>query len=273
MESAIVPGIYDPTLADDDVRVGTEEAYEMTRRLAQEEGLLVGISSGANLAGALKVARKDAVIVVVFCRRRRALSVRALLGESARRRARSAARTDGAGADRVQRTRRFARTAARRFPHECCGALLGRDGVVQRSVRAAEHDRRRPAAALPGAARRLPRRRSSARAKPGSSLLGFYHSHPDHPARPSQYDLDHAWPSFSYVIVSVMAGEDKQLTSWRLQDDRSAFDEETLRSRITRSRDHKHDQDSHSHTAASVHRQARRRRDRRRRPSASCCRT
>lgn len=67
MESAMVPGIYDPTLADRDVRVGTEEAYEMTRRLAQEEGLLVGISSGANLAGALKVARADAVVVVVFC--------------------------------------------------------------------------------------------------------------------------------------------------------------------------------------------------------------
>jgi cysteine synthase B len=75
MESAIVPGIYDPQLADEDVRVGTEEAYEMTRRLAQEEGLLVGISSGANLAGALKIARQGepagsetrAVMVVVFC--------------------------------------------------------------------------------------------------------------------------------------------------------------------------------------------------------------
>ena len=67
MESAMVPGIYDPSLADEDVRVGTEEAYDMTRRLAQEEGLLVGISSGANLAGALKVARRDSVVVVVFC--------------------------------------------------------------------------------------------------------------------------------------------------------------------------------------------------------------
>jgi cysteine synthase B len=67
MESAIVPGIYDSALADEDVRVGTEEAYEMTRRLAQEEGLLVGISSGANLAGALKVASSNAVVVVVFC--------------------------------------------------------------------------------------------------------------------------------------------------------------------------------------------------------------
>jgi cysteine synthase B len=67
MESAMVPGIYDPTLANEDVRVGTEEAYEMTRRLAQEEGLLVGISSGANLAGALQIAREGAVMVVVFC--------------------------------------------------------------------------------------------------------------------------------------------------------------------------------------------------------------
>jgi S-sulfo-L-cysteine synthase (O-acetyl-L-serine-dependent) len=69
MDSAIVPGIYDPALADEDVRVGTEEAYELTRQLALQEGQLVGISSGANLAGALHVARRtsDAVIVVMFC--------------------------------------------------------------------------------------------------------------------------------------------------------------------------------------------------------------
>jgi len=74
MESAIVPGIYDATLANEDVRVGTEEAYQMTRCLAQEEGLLVGISSGANLAGAMQIARQrrssakaGAVMVVVFC--------------------------------------------------------------------------------------------------------------------------------------------------------------------------------------------------------------
>lgn len=66
MESAIVPGIYDPAIADHDIRVGTEDAYEMTRRLAQEEGLLVGISSGANLSGALQIARPKAVMVVVF---------------------------------------------------------------------------------------------------------------------------------------------------------------------------------------------------------------
>jgi cysteine synthase B len=77
MESAIVPGIYDPDLADVDLRVSTEDAYAMTRRLAAEEGLLVGISSGANLVGALQLARTGGaarsggasappVIVIIF---------------------------------------------------------------------------------------------------------------------------------------------------------------------------------------------------------------
>jgi cysteine synthase B len=69
MESAIVPGIYDASLADVDMRVGTEEAYEATRRLATEQGLLVGISSGAALEAGLQVARtlEAGVIVMIFC--------------------------------------------------------------------------------------------------------------------------------------------------------------------------------------------------------------
>src|SRR3954470_5464423 len=68
METAIVPGIYDPALADEDMRVSTEDAYSMVRRLAREEGLLVGISGGAALAAALKVAKTaaNAVIVTIF---------------------------------------------------------------------------------------------------------------------------------------------------------------------------------------------------------------
>jgi cysteine synthase B len=68
MESAIVPGIYDPTLADEDLRVSTERAYEMVRRLAREEGLLAGISSGAALAVSLDVARRleSGVVVTIF---------------------------------------------------------------------------------------------------------------------------------------------------------------------------------------------------------------
>src|SRR5262245_37645017 len=68
MGTAIVPGIYDARLADEDIGVSTEEAFDLTRELARS-GVFVGISSGANLAGALRVARRtaDAVIVVVFC--------------------------------------------------------------------------------------------------------------------------------------------------------------------------------------------------------------
>ena len=66
MESAIVPGIYDPALADEDVRVGTEEAFAYTRRLASE-GIFVGITSGGTFAGALKVASEAEKGANILC--------------------------------------------------------------------------------------------------------------------------------------------------------------------------------------------------------------
>jgi proteasome lid subunit RPN8/RPN11 len=113
------------------------------------------------------------------------------------------------------------------YPNECCGALYGRDGVVASTW------------ALPNTTDEGPRRRFLVRPQDyreaekratsmAIELLGFYHSHPDHPARPSQYDLDHAWPFFSYIIVSVQAGVPKDMTSWRLREDRSVFDQEEL---------------------------------------------
>ena len=116
---------------------------------------------------------------------------------------------------------------AEAYPHECCGALIGSNGAVLESF------------ALPNMTDEGPRRRFLVRpgdyraaearaAETGRELLGFYHSHPDHPAEPSQYDLDHAWPFFSYVIVSVRNGQPRELRSWRLRDDRSQFDEEDV---------------------------------------------
>lgn len=70
LETSIVPGIYDPTLADERVEVSTEDAQEMTRRLAREEGLFVGISSGANVVAALRYAKglsPGSVVVTVLC--------------------------------------------------------------------------------------------------------------------------------------------------------------------------------------------------------------
>jgi proteasome lid subunit RPN8/RPN11 len=129
------------------------------------------------------------------------------------------------------------------FPHECCGALVGADDNVVHAV------------PLPNTTDLGPRRRfqvspsdyrmaeQQASALEGA-LLGFYHSHPDHPARPSQFDLDHAWPNFAYVIVSVMSGAASDMTVWYLQEDRSKFDEGELNG----------DENSDSDTAAAVHR-------------------
>ena len=113
------------------------------------------------------------------------------------------------------------------YPHECCGALVGAGGRVTAAV------------ALPNTTEEGPRRRFLVRpsdyrlaeqqaSELGGELLGFYHSHPDHPARPSQFDLDHAWPTFAYVIVSVVSGRAGDMTVWFLKEDRSSFDEGEL---------------------------------------------
>lgn len=62
----------------------------------------------------------------------------------------------------------------------------------------------------------------------GLDLIGFFHSHPDHPARPSEFDREHALPWWSYLIILVQQGEPREVTSWQLRDDRSAFDAEEI---------------------------------------------
>jgi proteasome lid subunit RPN8/RPN11 len=62
----------------------------------------------------------------------------------------------------------------------------------------------------------------------GLQVLGIYHSHPDVAARPSQFDLDHAWPNLSYLIVSVCKGKAVETNSWLLREDRSQFDQEAV---------------------------------------------
>jgi proteasome lid subunit RPN8/RPN11 len=130
------------------------------------------------------------------------------------------------------------------YPYECCGAMLGRDlGLGENAVRDKESRgvSREVLSLFPLVNRRddSPRNRFSvtaddvrdaektARAQ-GLEVIGWYHSHPDHPARPSDYDRDHAWPWYSYIIVSVHTGVPQDMTSWRLKDDRSGFLEEKI---------------------------------------------
>jgi len=133
---------------------------------------------------------------------------------------------------------------AEMYPHECCGALLGRD-----SNAVLENDREKdvltPAREIlelfPLINRRddSPRNRFSVTAEDvltaekaaraqGLEVVGWYHSHPDHPARPSEYDRDHAWPWYTYIIVSVHNGAPQEMTSWRLNEDRAEFSPEGI---------------------------------------------
>jgi cysteine synthase B len=232
MESAIVPSIYDAALASQDLRVPTDEAHDLVRRLAREEGLFVGPSSGAALAACLRIAADvhRAVIVTIFPDGGdRYLSDPLWDGPAAADEA-----DDAAGVGPVHlRVTEAAFVAMRRhggriYPDECCGALLGpaHGRVTEAFVldNTFPEGRRRRFLVGPDEYRRAEARATET----GLTLLGFYHSHPDHPAEPSQFDLDHAWPNLSYIIMSVRQGQPKEVRSWRLKADRSAFEEEFI---------------------------------------------
>ena len=118
------------------------------------------------------------------------------------------------------------------FPEECCGAMLGRDrddgdrevvwALPVDNVKDGPRERRfliDPRALLE--AEREARRTNL-------DVVGIYHSHPNHPSQASAFDRDHALPYWSYLIVSCIDGRAGSVQSWRLRDDRSVFDEESI---------------------------------------------
>lgn len=119
------------------------------------------------------------------------------------------------------------------YPFECCGLLIGsfkQDGrkVVQETypisnAREEEAKRNRfliqPKELLRGEQYAVEKK---------LDVIGFYHSHPDSPAVPSQYDLEHAWPTYSYIIVSVKSERAGDLLSWEMEADRSRFNTEEI---------------------------------------------
>ncbi len=131
---------------------------------------------------------------------------------------------------------RIAQEGAAAYPNECCGILYGRDarqsGTTRRIV-----ERLEPVANAFEAGEQFHRfsispqtlmNAEKSAADQGQLVLGFYHSHPDHPARPSQYDLDHSWPFYSYLIVSVMQGQPDAMTCWVLDDQAKEFRQQEI---------------------------------------------
>jgi proteasome lid subunit RPN8/RPN11 len=125
------------------------------------------------------------------------------------------------------------RHAVRTYPEECCGFLLGEErGVttrVDRVVPAANERQDSRHNRFVMSPETVLAAHKEARAA-GLSVVGYYHSHPDHPAEPSEFDREHAWPGLSYLIVAVRRGQVDRARSWRLRDDRERFQEEDLAS-------------------------------------------
>jgi proteasome lid subunit RPN8/RPN11 len=120
------------------------------------------------------------------------------------------------------------------YPFECCGLLIGRFESAGNKVvvetypisNAREEEAKRnrflirPEELLEG--------EKYAREQ-NLDVIGFYHSHPDSPAVPSKYDLDHAWPTYSYIIVATEQDGSRDLFSWEMEEDRSRFNSEEIR--------------------------------------------
>jgi proteasome lid subunit RPN8/RPN11 len=125
----------------------------------------------------------------------------------------------------------LARHGEQTFPEECCGVLIGTSLNGERTILALM-----PLANSQGANRErrflvTPEQYLEAEKKARAEnleLLGFYHSHPNHPARPSEFDRDNAMPWFVYIIVSVIDGTSDAMTAWQLDEDRMRFSELAL---------------------------------------------
>ena len=121
----------------------------------------------------------------------------------------------------------------RDYPYECCGLLVGRFGrcgikevvEIYPISNAREEEAKRTRFLI--RPEELMRGERHARSR-GLDVIGFYHSHPDVQAVPSQYDLEHAWPTYSYVVVSVRTGRAADLRSWEMEPDRTRFNEEEI---------------------------------------------
>ena len=126
---------------------------------------------------------------------------------------------------------RIALHAERIYPEECCGVILGKEAGNGRVIleiieidNTQDANRRRRFLISPAQYRKAEQQAAERQ----MDLLGFYHSHPDHPAVPSAFDIEHALPWFTYIIVSVTKGKAGRATAWVLGEDRARFAEQAL---------------------------------------------
>ncbi len=128
--------------------------------------------------------------------------------------------------------RAIEREGSAAYPNECCGILYGREVGNERRVERLEavvnaFEEGEQYHRFSITPETLMQAEKTA-GRDGCLVLGFYHSHPDHPARPSEYDREHAWPFYSYVIVSIGKGEPLDMTCWVLDEATERFERQDI---------------------------------------------
>ena len=132
---------------------------------------------------------------------------------------------------------RIEEEGVRAYPNECCGVMIGHDIVLKDGSTRREVESLRPLTNSFELEEQYHRFRldpleyikvEKEAGAAGKLVLGFYHSHPDCSARPSEYDRQHGWPFYSYVIVSIMKSQPAEMTSWKLDEQTEQFEVEEL---------------------------------------------
>jgi cysteine synthase B len=218
----MVPSIYDPQLLDGTIRITTQDAYDMMVRLAREERVFTGPSAGLNVCAALKLAADldEGVIVTVLPDSGYRYVSTGLFPEElfdvhlTSRQMAEITQHSGTG-----------------YPHEVCGLLAGR----------IEQNRKMVTRVF--LCKNINQERARDRFEIDSrqyltitddlagdeAIIGIYHSHPDHPSRPSPTDLSRAFPVYSYLIVATIGPTVSSARSWALNEDKGIFEEEFIK--------------------------------------------
>ncbi|MDX1762721.1 MAG: pyridoxal-phosphate dependent enzyme [bacterium] len=218
----IVPAIYDPHLLNGVIRVTTEDAYDMMVRLAREERIFAGPSGGLNVCAALKLAGEmdDGLIVTV-------------LPDSGYRYVSTGLYPEDLFHVHLssRQMTEVKEHAGQGYPHEVCGLLVG----------TIEANRKVVTRVFPCENINKDRARDRFEIDPreylgltnelndDEAIIGIYHSHPDHPSRPSPTDLSRAFPIYSYFIAATIGATVSSVRSWILNEEESAFQEEFIK--------------------------------------------
>ena len=221
-EVEMVPAIYDAQLLNGTIRITTDDAYDMAVRLAREERLFTGPSAGLNVCAALKLAADldEGVIVTV-------------LPDSGYRYV-----SAGLFPEELfdvhfssQLMAQVTQHAGEGYPHEVCGLLVGRIEEHQKIVTRIypceniNEERARDRFEID------PRQYLTLtnELKDDEAIIGIYHSHPDHPSRPSPTDLSRAFPVYSYLIAATIGSAVSSARSWILNEEKGRFEEEFIK--------------------------------------------